>query len=107
MDCIFCKIIAGTAPADFRYQSTEFIIIVNKLTWVPTMLLAIPTQHMSQQELWKNPMLPKLSEQLINLGSRLAPCGFRILSNFGPDAMQSQKHAHIHLIGGVQLGPYA
>ncbi len=33
--------------------------------------------------------------------------GFRILSNFGHDGMQSQSHGHLHVIGGANLGPYA
>jgi diadenosine tetraphosphate (Ap4A) HIT family hydrolase len=37
----------------------------------------------------------------------MAPNGFRILSNFGPDGLQSQSHAHIHVIGGMPLGEYA
>ena len=35
------------------------------------------------------------------------PNGFRLLSNFGYEAMQSQEHAHVHVIGGTFLGEYA
>ncbi len=71
------------------------------------MLLAIPKRHMTQGDLWQDSLLPRMGEVLIDLGSKLAPGGFRLLSNFGPDAMQSQEHGHIHLIGGMHLGPYA
>ena len=83
------------------------MVITNKLQWVPVMLLAIPKVHMFQEDLWQSPIVPKMGRVLRDLGVQLAPGGFRLLSNFGPNAMQSQEHGHIHLIGGVHLGPYA
>ena len=41
------------------------------------------------------------------LGEGHCPSGFRMLSNVGHDAMQSQSHGHIHVIGGTFLGEYA
>ena len=34
------------------------------------------------------------------------PGGFRLTSNFGYDAMQSQEHGHLHILGGTFLGHY-
>ena len=31
---------------------------------------------------------------------------FRLLTNFGYDAMQSQEHGHLHILGGTFLGHY-
>ncbi len=107
MDCVFCTIIAGESPATFYRHEDEFVIIKNKLTWVPVMLLGMPTIHLSQQELWQSPVLPKIGKALSELGEEIAPGGFRVLSNFGRDGMQSQSHGHVHLIGGLHLGPYA
>ena len=107
MDCIFCQIIAGEAEATFYRREDDFVVIKNKLTWVPVMLLGIPTTHLTQQELWQSPVLPKIGQALSELGEKMTPGGFRVLSNFGPDAMQSQLHGHVHLIGGLHLGPYA
>ena len=41
------------------------------------------------------------------MGIQFCPNGYRILSNFGHDAMQSQEHGHVHVLGGMYLGPYA
>jgi diadenosine tetraphosphate (Ap4A) HIT family hydrolase len=41
------------------------------------------------------------------MGERFCRNGFRVLSNFGTDAMQSQPHGHVHVIGGTYLGEYA
>ncbi|MBQ9117412.1 MAG: HIT domain-containing protein, partial [Clostridia bacterium] len=29
--------------------------------------------------------------------------GYRVISNCGPDACQSVKHLHFHILGGAQL----
>jgi len=30
-----------------------------------------------------------------------------LVSNFGLDAMQTQQHGHVHILGGTFLGEYA
>ena len=49
----------------------------------------------------------EVGEAAVKMGAEHCPRGFRLLSNFGFDAMQSQEHAHVHVIGGVFLGEYA
>ena len=106
-DCVFCKIVAGEEPARIRYLDEDIIVIVNKLTWVPVMLLVMPKQHMSQLEVWSSGLLNRMGSIATDLGSMYAPNGFRILSNFGHDGLQSQSHGHLHVIGGAYLGQYA
>ena len=105
--CVFCKIVAGEEPARIRYMDEDIIVIVNKLTWVPVMLLVMPKQHMSQLEVWSSGLMPRMGSIATDLGCMFAPNGFRILSNFGYDGLQSQSHGHLHVIGGTYLGPYA
>jgi histidine triad (HIT) family protein len=105
--CVFCEIIADRAPARVRYLDEDIIVIVNTLTWVPLMLLVIPKKHMGQMEMWCSDLMPRLGDVAVEMGCTYAPNGFRILSNFGRDGMQSQGHSHIHVIGGTNLGPYA
>ena len=106
-NCVFCEIIADRSPASVRYLDEEIIVIVNKLTWVPLMLLVIPKKHMSQLEMWSSSLMTRLGTVAVDMGCTFAVNGFRILSNFGPDGMQSQSHGHLHVIGGTHLGPYA
>jgi histidine triad (HIT) family protein len=107
MECIFCEIVAGRSPATVHYKDDQVIVIANKLTWVPLMLLALPKKHMTQSQLWQDPMLERMGQVLVKMGNAFAPGGFRVISNFGRDALQTQEHAHIHLLGGTSLGPYA
>ncbi|HZQ35650.1 MAG TPA: HIT domain-containing protein [Dehalococcoidia bacterium] len=104
--CIFCRIIARQEPADILYEDDDVIVFRNVLRWVPVMLLAVPKQHLTQSELWSS-MIGKVAPIAARMGEQHCPSGFRLLSNFGFDAMQSQEHGHIHVIGGTYLGHYA
>ncbi len=106
-NCVFCQIVADQSPSRVRYLDEEIIVIVNKLTWVPLMLLVMPKQHMRQSEMWESGLMNRMGEVAVDMGWSLAPNGFRILSNFGKDGLQSQSHGHLHVIGGMPLGEYA
>ena len=106
-DCIFCKIISGTEPAKFHYEQVDFVVFENNLGWFPTQLLFVPKNHMTQSDLWSTRDLISEMGYLANqMRQERCPGGYRIISNFGEDGMQSQKHAHIHLVGGTKLGMY-
>jgi histidine triad (HIT) family protein len=105
--CVFCEIIAGREPATVHYQDEDVVVISNRLTWAPVMLLAIPKKHMTQSEMWSDSIMSRLGRALVIMGEKVCPGGYRMVSNIGRDAMQSQEHGHIHLLGGMSLGPYA
>ena len=105
MPCVFCEIIARREPGKIRYEDDEVIVIDNRIRWAPVMLLAMPKAHMTQQEFWKSNMA-KVGAVAVQMGEKYCPNGFRLLSNFGQDAMQSQDHGHVHIVGGFFLGPY-
>lgn len=104
--CVFCEIIARREPATIRYEDEEVIVFDNILRWVPVMLLVVPKRHMLQDEMWRNGTIARVGRVAVEMGFRYCPRGFRLLSNLGPDAMQSQEHAHLHVLGGTHLGPY-
>lgn len=104
-DCVFCRIIARQEPGTFRYEDNDVLVIENKLRWAPIMLLVLPRRHVTQQEMWRE--MGQIGRVAVEVGRQVCPNGFRLLSNFGPDAMQSQEHGHLHIIGGTFLGPYA
>ena len=104
-NCTFCDIIAGKEPAEIVYEDEEVVVFRNRLRWVPVMLLVVPRRHVSQQELWRDP--GRVAEVAVQMGQEHCPNGFRILSNFGFDALQTQPHGHVHVLGGTWLGQYA
>jgi histidine triad (HIT) family protein len=97
--------VARREPATIRYEDDQVIVIDNVLRWAPVMMLAMPKRHMTQQTLWKD--LGPVGEAAVRMGEEHCPDGYRLISNTGRDAMQSQQHAHVHIIGGFFLGPYA
>ena len=105
--CTFCEIVAGRLPSRTRYEDDELVVFDNQLDWAPVMLLLVPKRHITQAELWSNGLLlSKLGSLAVSLGHQRCPNGFRILSNFGRDALQTQHHGHLHVIGGARLGLY-
>ena len=102
--CVFCDIVAGTEPSNVRYEDDEYIVFDNKLNWAPVMLLVVRKQHATQDEFWQD--VSQAGRLAVEMGKLYCPDGFRLLSNFGDDAMQSQEHGHLHVIGGRFLGPY-
>ena len=103
--CVFCNIVAGKEPANVIYEDEDVIVIQNILRWVPVMLLAMTKEHRTQQELWDD--IGDVGRIAAKIGAQVCPDGFRLLSNFGYNAMQSQEHGHLHIVGGTHLGPYA
>lgn len=105
--CVFCSIVTGTEPSIVVYQDDDVLVFRNRLRWVPIMLLAIPKVHMTQDQLWSSTIVSKVASVAARVGRQECPKGYRLLSNFGGDAMQSVEHGHIHILGGIHLGPYA
>jgi histidine triad (HIT) family protein len=103
--CVFCEIVARREPAEILHETDDVIVIRNRLRWVPVMLLSMPKEHRTQSELWAD--MGEVGAAATLMGAKHCPGGFRLLSNFGFDAMQSQEHAHVHVIGGIYLGEYA
>ncbi len=87
------------------HEDEELIVFRNRLRWLPIQLLIVPREHKTQDEFWKDD-LGKAASLAVELGNKHAPGGFRVLSNFGPDALQSQPHGHLHLLGGAAMGVY-
>ena len=103
--CVFCNIVAGREPANIIFQDDDMIVIQNLLNWVPLMLLAMTKTHTTQGELWAN-HIGHVGRVAAEIGARLCPGGYRLVSNFGYDGKQSQEHGHVHILGGMFLGDY-
>ena len=50
--------------------------------------------------------LRQMASLAVRMGQEHSPGGFRILSNFGQEALQTQQHGHLHVVGGSRLGRY-
>lgn len=118
-DCTFCRIVAGLEPA--RWVSPPdpdvqaclkagwapgldgggAVCFANRLRWERVMLLATPLGHLTQQQMWRGPSIGAVARLAVGIGLEQCPEGFRLLSNFGRAAHQSQPHAHLHIVSGT------
>jgi histidine triad (HIT) family protein len=103
--CTFCNIVARTEPAEILHDDDDVLVFRNRLRWLPVMLLAVPKRHLAQEQLWSD--LGSVGRVAVAMGKRYCPNGFRLVSNFGWDALQSQSHAHVHVLGGGAMNEVA
>ena len=107
-ECIFCRILAGQAPANILYQDEQATAFRDIHPVAPTHLLVIPNQHIvSVNDLSEDH--ETLIGHLFTIARQLAhqegidQTGYRLIVNTGPNAGQAVFHLHLHLIGGQRM----
>lgn len=102
MSCVFCAIVAGTAPAIPVYEDDDYLAILDIRPIVRGHTLVLPKNH--HVDLTDTPA-PILSGML-TLGQRIAQAartselqadGNNIVINDGKAAFQSVFHIHLHV----------
>jgi histidine triad (HIT) family protein len=100
IDCIFCKIVAGSIPATIVGESARSIAFRDASPRQPVHILVIPRDHHKNvSELALND--PDALVDLMQLGAKLAAehttGHFRFTFNTGEFAGQTVFHAHGHV----------
>jgi histidine triad (HIT) family protein len=106
-DCLFCKIVSGTIPANRVYEDELCIGFPDINPQAPTHLLIIPKQHITSTA-------KALAEDTGLMGHLMAAAaeiarkdkldrGYRIVVNTGDDGGQTVSHLHLHLLGGRHM----
>jgi histidine triad (HIT) family protein len=104
-DCLFCRIAAGSIPAEVLYDDDLVVAFRDIAPRAPTHILLIPRRHIaSAAELTEadGPMLGRLfavAAELARAGG-IAEDGYRLVSNVGRWGGQTVEHLHLHLMGG-------
>ena len=107
-DCLFCKILAGTAAADVVYQDNRCVVIRDINPQAPTHVLVIPREHLdslddaSQKDELLLGHLLRISARVANEHG-LTESGYRTVLNTGQGAGQSVFHLHVHVLGGREM----
>ena len=103
MACVFCEIVAGTAPAVRVYEDDEVLGILDIRPFTRGHTLVIPKPH--RVDLTDTPSSTLAA--MMDVGKRiaqatrvsgLAATGNNIAINDGKSAMQSVFHIHLHVI---------
>ena len=103
-DCLFCKIIAGSIPANRVFEDEFCIGFPDIDPKAPTHLLVVPKVHIASLAK-TNGEHTLLLGQLIEAATEIArgqklDQGYRIVINTGDDGGQTVHHLHLHLLGG-------
>ncbi len=108
MDCLFCKIISKTIPADIVYED-DLIIAFNDIhPKAPLHQLIIPRKHIAT--------INDIMEDDVNLIGRLYltakqlakqngvdTTGYRLVMNCNKHGGQEVYHIHLHLLAKRQM----
>ncbi|HMK99564.1 MAG TPA: histidine triad nucleotide-binding protein [Acidimicrobiales bacterium] len=106
--CIFCRIVAGEAPADIVRSSDHSVAFRDVNPQAPVHVLVVPRRHVDnassvtheEAELTAD-LLVTAREVAEELG--VDRTGYRLVMNVGDDALNSVPHLHVHLLGGRQM----
>jgi diadenosine tetraphosphate (Ap4A) HIT family hydrolase len=113
-DCVLCDIVDHQPwePATFVYEDDDVAVFHNLLQWIPVMLLVVPRRrlaggpspngrHYEQHDLWRG--MGRLGAVAMRMGRTHCrfdgEARFRLVCNVGSLALQTQSHAHIHVLG--------
>lgn len=108
MDCLFCKIVAREVPADVVHSSDNVVAFRDINPQAPTHILIIPKEHVESARALRDRHSALLAE-IFSTAAHLARAdgvdrrGWRLVTNVGPDAGQSVRHLHFHLLGGREM----
>lgn len=107
-DCIFCKIVEGTAKADIVFRDDQVTAFRDIHPAAPTHILVVPNKHVESV----NGVTPDdeamlghifLTASQIAQQEGLAADGYRLVVNTGTNAGQVVFHLHLHILGGQYL----
>jgi histidine triad (HIT) family protein len=108
MNCIFCKIVSGEAPAAIVYRDDRTTAFRDLHPVAPTHILVVPNKHVASV----NDVTPEDESILGHLffvtkqiaeQEGIVSDGYRLVVNTGANAGQGVFHLHLHIIGGHRL----
>lgn len=108
-DCLFCKIVAGEIPATVVHRTERTLAFRDIGPQAATHVLVVPVDHHEDAVSLATEAPDVLAEVLV-AGAEVAKIegitesGYRFVFNTGPDAGRTVFHAHLHVLGGEQLG---
>lgn len=107
-DCLFCRIAAGTIPADLVHESDRLLAFRDINPQAPLHVLVIPREHVASLHAADPTAADLIGEALllaaeIARGEGVAEAGYRTVINTGDHGGQTVHHLHVHLLAGRSL----
>ena len=101
-DCVFCSIVAGTAPAERVYEDDAAVAILDLHPAAAGHVLVLPRRH--ARDLWhirREEAAATMAAAVAVAGllrRALDPTGISLLHATGAAAWQEVPHFHLHLV---------
>lgn len=107
-DCIFCKIVNKELPSTVVYEDERVLAFKDIQPAAPTHILVIPKQHIANiadPNLLQSGLATDLMQaiQTVTQELGLRENGFRVVVNYGRDALEAVHHLHFHIIAGRSM----
>ena len=106
-DCLFCKIAAGEIPSTKVYEDEYVYAFKDIDPQAPFHAVVIPKKHIaSADEIDSSNSIEvaRVFEAIAKIAKQEnLENGYRVISNCGPDACQTVRHLHFHLLGGAKM----
>jgi histidine triad (HIT) family protein len=104
-DCVFCRIVAGTAPASIAYRDDAALVFVDprQPTWpAGGHLLVVPRRHVETVDRLDDELAGQLMGAVVRtaraLRAAIDPPGISVWQSNGAGAHQEVPHVHVHVI---------
>lgn len=107
-DCVFCKIVTGEIDAEVVHEGATTIAFRDLTPQAPTHVLVIPRSHYPNAATLAAGE-PDTAVDLLLAARAVAEQegleeGYRLVFNTGAAAHQTVFHAHLHVLGGRNMG---
>ncbi|MGS2590998.1 HIT family protein [Streptomyces hebeiensis] len=108
-DCVFCRIVAGTAPARIVHEDRDTLAFIPINPVGDGHVLVVPRRHVP--DLWEldDALATALTTSALRVarGVRAAfrPGGLNIVNSAGAAATQTVMHLHVHVVARYEGDP--
>ena len=107
-DCLFCRIVSGDIPATVVLDNEHVVAFRDVSPQAPVHVLVIPKRHVPDVAALVDAAPAEVSA-LFAGAAQVArddglDDGYRMVANTGKRAHQTVFHAHVHVLGGRDLG---
>lgn len=102
-DCIFCKIIAKSVPAEIVAENDELIVFKDIKPSAPIHWLIVPKKHTTNPHDTDQETIGKMVKMATKVAEDgdIEKSGYRLVINVGEGGGQIVRHIHLHLLSGL------
>ena len=107
-NCVFCKIVEGSLPADKLYEDDKVVAFWDARPSAPIHVLIVPRNHIpTLNDLPEgDDLLNHIGDVAVRIAKEIgvADNGYRFLINVNRDGGQVIFHLHAHIMAGKDFG---